>query len=354
MWNSWSRSWIASVLLTASAAYASNTTHRLPIAPSRPRPVEPDWIETVDRYHDAASSYVVAFGEGMDGWLARRFQTPENRLKRQRPNLLYDPQQLMDAKGSRVVVSPALELQEADGASFGLRIKGRLMLPRFSDRLELVFDSDDDLTDVAPDLPLPREIGLRPSDEGSASLRYRLSDDLKFKPSLEAGLKFKPEPVPRLGLRLRLNTRRTWITTRLTQTFFWESQEGWGERTIFDLERARRDRYLCRLSSSVLWTENSDGLQGGQTFQYFRYLSGRRAIGLKLGAFGPLEPSAYVETYSAHLVWRRRVHRQWLFLELEPGIDWPRDRNFDATAIFRVKLDIIIGDWFENENGNGK
>ncbi|HMP76650.1 MAG TPA: hypothetical protein PKE12_10180 [Kiritimatiellia bacterium] len=321
-----------------------------PITPSRPKP-DRSILDTLDRYHAAACSYVIGFGHGMDGWLSTRFRDPETRRRTQATTLLSTPEQLENVDGSRIILSPILEHRDGDGFQFGLKAKGRLHLPQLSERIELLFDSDFDDSDVTPAVSRANDTGLRSGDAGAATLRLRLSDDVKFKPSVEAGLKFKPEPVPRLGLRGRLTHRGDYLTTRFTQTFFWETEDGFGERSSLDFEQSRRNEFLRRLSTSVLWSEGSDGVRGGQTLQLYRFLSNRRAIGLKLGVEGPLEPSAHVETYSARVSYRQRVHRDWLFIEFEPGFDWPRDEDYDAIAVFRVKFDIVIGDWFENGNG---
>lgn len=323
-----------------------------PVSPSVPRPEPNSFIDAIDRYHDAACSYVLGFGEGMDGWLAKRFRDPTRPAKEDHPPLVYDLDQLVNADGSRIVVSPIIDFREADGASLGLKVSGKLKLPRLSERLDLVFDSDYDETDLTPELTKARDVGLRSGDDGAASLRLRLDDNLKIKPSIEAGLKFKPEPVPRIGLKLRLANKNPEFTTRATQTFFWEREDGWGERTTFDVERGAKDEYLARLGTSLLWSEGSDGVRAGQTLQLYRFLSHRRAMGVKFGVYGPLEPSAYIETYSARLAWRQRVHRDWLFLEIEPGIDWPRDRDYEATPLVQVKLDIIFGDWVEKDDAS--
>ena len=348
MWRRWETTFRRAALALALLAPAAAGDEAVnPLAPSRPKTERPI-LDELDRYHEAASSYVIGFGAGMDGWLSSRFRDPQAREAALNPPLVYDPQQLDDMDGSRLVLSPILDVREGDGISGGIKLRARLRLPKFSERIDLLFDSDFDDADVTPAVSRGTDTGLRSGDSAAATLRVRLADDLRFRPSFEAGLKFKPEPVPRLGLRGRLIHRGDWMTTRLTQTFFWETEDGWGERSTLDFEQAEPNAYLRRLSTSVLWSEGSDGVRGGQTLQWYRYLSNRRAIGLKLGVEGPLEPSAHVQTYSARVSWRQKLNRDWLFIELEPGVDWPRDQDYETVALFRVKLDIVLGDWMEN------
>lgn len=321
------------------------------IAPSEPQP-DLRWIERIDLLHEAACGYVLSWSEGVDGWLTGHLRDPRATTANPGSALVYTAQGAEDVEGSRIVVSPIIEVREYEGIEFGLKFKAKLRLPQFSERLDLIFDSDYDETDLTPDLNKPRDVGLQPGDSSAANLRLRLRDDWKIKTAVEAGLKFKPEPTPRLGVRGRVTWQKPWMTARFTQKFFWESGNGFGERSTLDLEQHKKDWYLRRSSTSVLWTENSDGVRGGQTFQFYRYLSQRRAVGLILGIYGPLEPSAHVETYSARISWRQRIHRDWLYLEFEPGVDWPRERDYVEVFLARLKFDIIFGDWIEGSNGD--
>lgn len=341
---------LALILTTVLNAPHGGAAEPAAIAPSTPQPVAEPLIDRIDRYHEAASSYIVEVGEGMDGWLARQFRDPSARSARKKA-LLVPPE---ESEGSQMTLSPFLFYRDGEDLKFGLQARGKLRLPRFSERLELVFDSDSDDTSLTPEASRAGDLGLRRHDDNSAaSLRYRLPEDWKFKPSLEAGLKFKPEPVPRLGLRLRLQQRCAPLCRRLTQSFFWDRSDGLGSRSTLEVEQFKPDQYMRRVSASALWTESRNGFEGVISAQGFKFLNGRRAIGVKASVSGPLGSSGRVDLYSSHLVWRSRLHRDWAFLEIEPGVDWPRERDFDAVPLIRVKLDLIIGDFIVGPNGNG-
>lgn len=342
---------IRTVIVAGSSAALSVLAEPHPIPPSKP---ESDLrlIERIDLLHEAACGYVLSWSEGVDGWLAERLRDPRTPDAARTPPLVFDEEQAEESEGSRLILSPIVETREYEGSKFGFKFRAKLSLPRFSERIDLILDSDYDDRDPTPELNKPRDIGLRSSDNGAANLRLKLDDVWKVKTALEAGLKFKPEPVPRLGARGRITWKKPWLTMRFTQRIFWETENGFGERSTLDFEQYEKSVYMRRLSTSVLWSEGSDGLQGGQTLQLYRYLSRRRAAGLILGVYGPLEPSAHVDTYSARVSWRQRIHRDWLFLEFEPGVDWPRDRDYQEVFIARLKFDIIFGDWIEGANGD--
>lgn len=340
----------AAVWLAVIAASAAGTPHIAPSVPREPGPTNTVSLERrIDRWHGAVGSYVTGFGEGMDAFLAAPFKDRPHRRNGQLPKLINDPSLIDETRSSRVRVSPSTTLREGEGFGFDIGFNAKLRLPRFSDRLELLVDSQSREESVLDDLERDRTT-TRPADndsDGVAALRYLLKETLNFRASIIAGLKFRPEPVPGIGLRLRGHHDFDGFTTRLTQSFFYETEDGFGEKTQFDIDQQERQNFLRRLTTTVLWSEASDGVAAGQSLSYYKYLTNRRVAGFRIGATGHLEPEALVENYNARLIYRQRIHREWLFVELEPGIDWPRDRDFEETPYAKLKFDIIFGDWGE-------
>lgn len=344
----WANLWLGLLFAVASGQAEESTAPR--IAPSKPTVATStnrfSFTDYIDRKHAVLCGYVIDFGHSMDAALAESFRHPEPQPRNGRVDKFVSDQRLEDDNPeSRIKVTPSLKLRDSDGMEFNLRVNGKLRLPRFEDRVDLILSSTDEGDSILDDLDRKQNLQSGNQGEGTASLRYHLKETLHFKSSLDAGLRFRPEPDPRLSLRLRVYHGFEYVTTRFTQTFFWEAHDGFGEKSQFDIEQQKARHYLRRLSTTVLWSEDSDGVEAGESFSYYKYLSGRRVIGTRLGISGVLEPSARVENYTARLVYRKRVHRNWMFLELEPGVDFPRDRDFQTTGFFNIKLDIIFGDW---------
>ncbi len=341
---------IALALALTQSVRAQTALPNARIAPSDPTRIAEtnavDWATHIDRKHAAIGSYIIGFGEGMDAWLATSFRDPAPQPNKGRMDRFVSDKRLEDdSPSSRLKVTPYLKLRDANGLKPGIHVNGKLRLPRFEDRLAIIFSSVDENEALLDDLQ--RESGPRndADRQGTASLRYYIKETLNFNASVDAGLRFRPEPDPRLSLRLRVHHDYKYVTTRLTQSFFWEAHDGFGEKTQFDLDQQKSRDYLRRLSTTVVWGEASDGVEAGQSLSFYKYLSERRVIGVRLGVAGTLEPSLAMESYTARLIYRKRIHRHWMFLEFEPGVEFPRDRDFQSTAFFNVKLDIIFGDW---------
>lgn len=341
---------IATVLLltTSGSTYLfSESTNA--IAPSSPAVASTNttWSDTLDRRHGVIDSYVIGFGNGVDAVLSKPFRKPEPQPgdKGQIDKFISDKALEEDSEGSRLKVTPGLTLKDGSTPEARVKLDGKLRLPNFEDRVALVFSSEDDDQNVVEGTAV-NPTGFGQNDrQGTATIRYYLKDTVNFKTSVDAGMRFHPKPDPRLRLRFRAHHDFEQVTARFTQSFFWKGIGGFGEKSQFDLEQQERFNFLRRLSTTVLWAEDSDGVEAGETFAFYKYLSGRRVIGFEAGVSGVLEPVAKVENYRLSIVYRKRVHRDWMFLEFEPGVEFPRERDFNSTGFFNIKLDIIFGDW---------
>lgn len=319
------------------------------IGPSSPKAAvtnDFDWTDFIDREHEAISSRVIGVGRGLDALLSKPFRDPQakQRDKGRVDKFISDRKLEEDSKGSRLKVVPRLDWYDGSDLDPSLKFRGKLRLPRLQDRVDLIFSSEDEEEEVAGNpigLPATRTASER---QGTAGLRYYLKETANFRSSVDAALRFNPEPEPRLRLRLRAYHDFEPLTTRFVQSFYWKGEGGFGEKSQFDLEKQKRFHYLRRLSTAVLLAEDSDGVEASETLSLYKYLSGRRVVGVELGVSGVLDP-ARVDNSQFSLVYRKRVHRDWMFLELQPGVEFPRERGFEATAFMEIRLEIIFGDW---------
>ncbi len=63
----------------------------------------------------------------------------------------------------------------------------------------------------------------------------------------------------------------------------------------------------------------------------------------QMGAHGTSHPSWITDQYLVRAAYRKRVHRDWMFLEIEPGLDFFREDGFSMTPLINVKLEIVFG-----------
>lgn len=217
-----------------------------------------------------------------------------------------------------------------------------IRLPRFSEQVRLIVQgrSYEDAEARTPDQGALVEPRVSDEDRLDAGLRYTFLDRDRTNLSLSGGLRLDAPVEPFARARYRyLQPLGESSLARLTQNLFWQDEEGFGESTRLDLEHRPADHSLLRWSTSGLFSESSDGWEWRTEGDLFRRLSRRTALNFGVSAEGVTRPAAVVDTYRAHLRFRRNFLRDWLFYEIEPELRWPREEDYDVTPGIMLRLE---------------
>jgi hypothetical protein len=80
--------------------------------------------------------------------------------------------------------------------------------------------------------------------------------------------------------------------------------------------------------------------EAAQIFSTRKRLSHRSVLTPRLGALGESQPSWRTTSYFADLTWRYRLYEDWLFAELIPALEFPREEGFkdQASVVFRIEM----------------
>lgn len=248
--------------------------------------------------------------------------------------------------GTFVRVRNALQWDESEGWSYGLRVRANVLLPRVSERVRLLVTRDDDLSGEFRDGPAADDA----DDRTRLGLRFIASEQARSQLDFDGTVRISGS-----GLNPRLRTRYRYVQGlssntlgRATQSVFWERDEGFGTTSRLDWEwLPDRDR-LVRWTGEGTYSQDSDGIDWRTSLTAFRQLSPRTAIRSEVGAFGFTDPSFEAEEYFVAFRYRRQFLRNWLFYELQPEHAWPLDldtgqRRSDWRFTFTVEIQ------FENQ-----
>lgn len=178
-------------------------------------------------------------------------------------------------------------------------------------------------------------IGSTPIDRG----RRRLS--------LSAGVRvsWPPDPYVKAQYRWHRELAVDWLF-RWRQTVFWTGDERFGTTTGLDLEHRLSDNLLARLSGSGTISEVSVGVEWWSSLTLFQGLGGNGALAWQLRANGETDSPVPLREYGARVTYRRRLHREWLFGEIGPGVFWRQDEDElerDASPEIWLAVEIHFG-----------
>ena len=77
---------------------------------------------------------------------------------------------------------------------------------------------------------------------------------------------------------------------------------------------------------------------GFPTLTLYHSLGNGRAFAYQAGIAGESDREAQIVDYGLRVIFRRRIYREWLFLELRSSITWPR-----AALVERRELNLGAG-----------
>ena len=280
---------------------------------------DPEEDSAIDRGHASIERGFLDFVDAVD-----RFFVDENYEETTRESFL--------------LLAPGIRIREGPNLSFKPRLRASFALPNTKRRLGLVIagESDDD----------DRLEGGGRDDEGNSlnvGLRAALFDDPRTKLRLSAGSKFRPQPDPFVRLLLMRIAFVGDLIVRPSVAPFWELDDGFGERTRLDLDYAVTRYSLMRLRNDAEYSQSTDGVEFTSSLFYFFTLRERSGWRLRLRTRWQTRPVTAVTEYKASARYRWSMLRKWLFFEVEPGVRFRREDDWNAEPEVILRIEFAFG-----------
>lgn len=251
--------------------------------------------------------------------------------------------------GSLVRITDKQTISDDGNGGGHVDVDARVWLPGAQRRLSLLFlsrDRDDDQNSnpVTRELTEPQtgDRGFRGTLRWAA--RQAHNSDLDFDVGLHSGL----HAVTRARYRhlYPFTDPATWL--RYTQRVYWQDPNGWGSRSLLELDHTVSAGRTVRFSSEVRYTEeyNEEGRGLGlfQGVNLFQRLSDRSAVSLGIATNARTRPNTVMDSYRLSLRYRRNIWRPWLFYEVEPFMLWSRDQGYQTVNGVVLRLETLFGD----------
>ena len=252
----------------------------------------------------------------------------------------------VDHNGSYLQIDSLVRFEERADPAYDAVVRAKLDLPRTERRFKLILETDEaegepggDPADVAGD-----PIEAAADNPYRLALRYLAHQTRRINLNFDAGLRFDAElqffTRARAGGTLDL---ADWAA-RLSQTLTWRSDDGWLSASRLDLDRPIHQRLFFRASTEANWAESTERFDLSQDLVLFQQIDSRNRISYRVGARGASEPVVAASGYLADLRYRHLVHRQWLYLDIRPAVDWRRDQSFEPVHSVTFTLSAIFSE----------
>ncbi len=225
-------------------------------------------------------------------------------------------------------------------------IRAKVRLPRTNNRLQLVIDRGlDTITRSDSETEADRALRRREVDDDLfVGLRALVTEAIKVNLSADTGLRLKGtslDPYVR-GRAQRIFEPGQWKIP-LSETLLWRRMEGGSAATELAFIREISASTILSFAGNATFRDRTDYFDLSEVITLARRLNDRSLLAVEAGVFGRTKPNIEAATYTLALRYRRRIHRDWMIMEIRPQISYPKDNRYDPVPSLALRLEAYFG-----------
>lgn len=266
--------------------------------------------------------------------------------------LLYDVAEYIDSffddgrfteeeNESRATLKLSVGYSRHDQIEIQPRLDVRLKLPKLSSRAQLILEAAED-SDF-DDADSPTSYSSDNDEKGSefrAALRWFVKESDTYNISVDAGASWN---YLYGSMRFRsMQDYGSW-QGRFTNRVRWYTDDGWENRTTYDLETQFNEDFFFRSTTKFNYYEDEDGFPHSQHFRLYQVVTAIQAISYEAAVYMETEPSYIMDDLQFIVKYRQRFYRDWLMLEISPRVSFPEDHDREINPGLFFKLEVSFG-----------
>jgi len=287
--------------------------------------VEQTNIGFMDYSRDWLADYIDSVSYNVDGFFIDTFFGDD---------LLED-----DVKGSRAKLSFFTRRELGKPVDYNVGMSVKLVLPNTNERLNLLFESSEQDEDLLEGNALQTVENV----EYSTALRFIVKETDNWSAKLDTGIKWGLPPDPFVRMRLRRVGYLDGLRLRTTQSFFWSSTDGIGEKTDFQLNQPLNLDRMLRYSTSARYLLKNDYFELKYGLSLFHELNAKEVLAYYIRAAGDTIEDATFNNYGVGIRYRRQIYQDWVFAEVNPEIETAAENEYDTTPIIMFRFEALVG-----------
>ncbi len=280
-----------------------------------------NWVLGLERRHGAQ---VQTFGEWADRTLSGSRRTLPN-------------------NESYLRIGFATESEYGKVAQFEPEARFKLDIPTVEERLRLVIESESDELIPLEERRRTRQLtdDERSDTEATGALRYisEVGDAINLENDIGVRLRIPADAFWRASASKRWDLDEDWHLLA-EQRLFYFHQDGWGERSWIGAGRDIGNAWKFLAAAELEWVHKDREFVFSQTMNFYKQLNNRSNINPRLGILGESQPGWRETNVFVDVTYRYRLHDDWLFGEIIPALEFPREEHFKdrASLILRIEL----------------
>ena len=230
---------------------------------------------------------------------------------------------------------------------FILSGKAKLHLPNVEKHLHLVIETNPEQS-FTGEQPQPQAVPGPQSttpESFAAAARFENAVEQRAYYSADAGIQFQgadTSPFIRGRGRYTLSVD-DWLF-KPVETLFWYKSTGTGTNTQLDMERRLSESMMFRASTNATWLMKTGSFDLRQDLSVYHTLDERTALRYQASAIGVSQPKLQVTEYILLLLYRYRLHHEWVYAELSPQLHFSQSFNYRITPMLVLRLEVLFDD----------
>lgn len=279
----------------------------------------------VDRYHQRFSKGILAFSDGIDDFFAdSQHQELENR--------------------SKLIIQFDTFFREAKGPVVVPDINFNLVLPKTQKRLRLFVENENqDTRSETSKASNQQQNTDRPNESNSAAgVRYLVEKSgIKFYQDTGIIVTIPPNFFIRLGAKKSIEYTK-WVL-KIHERVRWVNTTGLTSDLDLDFDRRLTRKHILRFVNNFFWNDTTYAIRFENGPSLFHKIDRNKALSYHAHVISINEPDFLVTNYTLQVSYRQRLYKKWLFMDVRPFINFPRERNFARTPGLLVGFDTVFG-----------
>ncbi len=245
----------------------------------------------------------------------------------------------------------AAETRTSRLASFKPEARFRLDVPTAQERMRVIVESESEELIPLDERRRDRQLTSDDRSDTSATGAFRflsdLTDTINLSNDLGVRLRTPPDAFWRATAKGRWDLDENWRLL-LDQRFYYFHRDGWGESTWLGVSLGLPRGWTFLSASEAVWVHKDRQFELFQTVNFFKRIGNRNEVNPRLGVFGRSKPNWQATSFIADVTWRRRLHSDWLYGEVIPALEFPRDESFKDRFSLLLRVEMFFSGELRN------
>lgn len=278
-----------------------------------------------DRYHQRFSQKVLAFSDSIDGFFA-------------------DSQHSELENKSKLIIQFDTFIREGRGPVVVPDVNFRLILPRTQKRLRLFVENENqDRRSETSKAVATQTQQDRPNENNSAAgVRYLVEKSgINFYQDTGVIVAIPPQAFIRVGAKKSIEFTE-WVL-KIHERIRWVNTSGVSSDLDLDFDKRLTRKHILRFVNNAFWNDQDYTIQFENGPSLFHQIDKDKALSYHAHVLSVNEPDFLVTNYILQVSYRQKVYSDWLYMDVTPFINFPRENNFGRTPGAIIGFDAVFG-----------